>query len=105
MQSTNASQIGLLEAIDSLHISILLNNTMMDDAMIPITTATTTVTTDTTPTTSTPAEGVDGLNTGNHVIRIENTVNVEKGEKDVGKLAVWTVSSAKPGNGMRGCVC
>jgi hypothetical protein len=90
---------------DQLYIIHLyfMNTTM--DGTTPITTATTTVTTDTTPTTGTPAEGVDGLNAGNHVIRIENNVNVENGEKDVGKLAVWTVSSAKPGNGMCGCVC
>ena len=70
---------------------------MMVDGTIPTRTATTV----TTSTNGTPVEPMDGLNAGgSHVIRIENNVNIEKGEKDVGKLAVWSVSSAKPGNGM-----
>lgn len=31
---------------------------------------------------------------------VVESLEEEKGERDVGKLAVWSVSSAKPGNGM-----
>ena len=31
---------------------------------------------------------------------IFESLEEEKGERDVGKLAVWSVSSAKPGNGV-----
>ena len=32
-------------------------------------------------------------------VRVEQTLREQKTEKDVGKLGVWSVSSAKPGNG------
>lgn len=32
-------------------------------------------------------------------MRVEGTLKEQKNEKDVGKLGVWSVSSAKPGNG------
>lgn len=34
-------------------------------------------------------------------VRVEQTLREQKTEKDVGKLGVWSVSSAKPGNGTR----
>lgn len=39
-------------------------------------------------------------------IRIQETLPEDTSERDVGKLGVWRVSSAKPGNGTcTMCVC